>query len=150
MTRTMLTLIAALSLGLLTTVGASASMIPAAFSNLDGNVNHAWDRGQLTRGELDEVRALQNLADRVIRDAQRDGRVTPAETRRITDATDAAVLTFRRYRDNNNFRSAAVRPVVRTVVRPAPKHAVVVRHNHHPKPRVKVAVRPGRLHICVR
>ena len=147
MTRTILTLAAALGLGLLTTIGASASVVPAAFSSLDGNINHAWDRGQLTRGELDEVRALQNLADRVIRDAQRDGRVTPAETRRITDATDAAVVTFRRYRDNGNFRSVAVRPVVRTV-HPAPRHAVVVHHNH--KPKVKVAVRPGRLHVWVR
>ncbi len=148
MTRTILTLAAALGLGLLTTIGASASVVPAAYSSLDGNVNHAWDRGQLTRGELDEVRSLQNFADRVIRDAQRDGFVTPAETRRITDATDAAVLTFRRYRDNANFRSVAVRPVVRTVRPLAPKPAVVVRHNH--KPKVKVAVRPGRLHVWVR
>lgn len=150
MTRTILTLAAALSLGVLTTVGASAGVIPAAFSSLDGNINHAWDRGQLTRGEFDEIRSLQSYADRVIRDAQRDGIVTPAESRRITDATDAAVLTFRRYRDNHNLRSVAVRPVVRTVVRPAHKPAVVVRHHHHSRPKVKVAIRPGRLHIWAR
>jgi len=144
----MLTLAAASTLALVMALptGAMAST-SSAFNSLDAKIASAWDSGKLTRAEFNEIRDLQAYADRVIADAHRDGVVTRAESVRIDQATDAAVSTFRRYRDNRSLRSVriAVRPVV-----PKPVIALrpVARHTHHHH--AKVVVKPGRVKVRIR
>lgn len=147
MRRTMLTLATLSTLALVMALPAGAlAATSSAFNGLDGKISSAWSNGKLTRGEINDIRDLQQYADRVIADAHRDGIVTRAESQRIDQATDAAVDTFRRYRDNRSVRTVrvAVRPIV-----PAPVVAIrtVARHSHH---HAKVVVKPGRVKVRIR
>lgn len=103
------------------------------YENLDWKIDRAYDDGWLTRWELDELRAMQVQADRVIDRAFRDGRVTGREQVKIDVETDAVVVTFRLYRDNQSMRYA--RPVVIVTPVPARPRVVVYHgpgyHGHH-------------------
>ena len=147
MRRTMLTLAALSTLALVMALPAGAlAATSSAFAGLDAKISSAWNNGKLTRAEFNEVRDLQAYADRVIADAYRDGIITRAETVRIDQATDVAVSTFRRYRDNRALRTVrvAVHPIV-----PKPVVAIraVARHTHH---HAKVVVKPGRAKVRIR
>jgi len=148
MRNTMLTLAAASALTLVMAIPTGAlAASSSAFNALDAKIARAWDNGKLTRGELDEIRGLQAHADRIIADAHRDRLLTPAESGRIDQATDAAVVTFRRYRDNRAHRTVKVVAVRPVVPKPVVTVRPVVRYAH---PRAKVVVKPGRIKVRIR
>ena len=144
MKTTILTAAATTAILMLLPAGALASPIPVEFERLDADISHAWDAGKLTRAELDEVRNLQNSADRVIADARRDGVITPGENERIRNATNRAVLTFRNYERNRAVRS------VRVAARPAVPRPVAVVKPIKVRPIGKIVIRPPRIRVVIR
>jgi len=131
-TLTLTTLTLALGALLVVPTGAMArGVVSSSYENLDYKIDRAWDRGELTRWELDELRALQANADYVIDRAFRDGRVTGKEQLKIDNETAIAVDMFYLYRDNFDMRYVRPAPVVIVtppVYKPVPH--VVVRHGH--------------------
>ena len=91
------------------------NMVPDSYELLDARISHAWQAGLLTRAELDRVRGLQAEADRMIRAARRDHRMTTREVNRVRNAALDAVNTFNRYQNNGQVRYVAS-------VKPTPKH----------------------------
>ena len=143
MTRTMTIAIAtAFTLGLVTVLPAGAMASTSGYASLDADVSRAFANGRLTRAERDEVRSLMARADKIIDTAQRDGVISPGESRRIDKATSAATSAFDRFRGNGatavTVRTVTPRPVPAVVFRPAPK------------PKVRVVVKPHKGRIRIR
>ncbi len=134
MRRTMIPMLAtALVLGaaLMAPANADASqLVSNAYQNLNSSISSAWASGQLTRGEKADVRAMQAETDRMIRNAQRSGRINGIERDRIRAQASATVSTFRRYRDNGSVRFATHHPRVHRIHR----------HKAHPR-HVKIVIR---------
>ncbi len=131
---TLTSLMTILGLALLLPAAASArGVVSTQYELLDGKIDRAWDQGYLTAWELDELRALQAHADRVIDRAFRDGFVTGREQTKIDVETDEVVATFRIYRDNASMRWIRPPAVVVTKPYPRPPATVVVVKTSPPK-----------------